>query len=135
MGVRTGNRPGKLSEKQRQEVSQQLKSYFQNAEVGMTKQQYLEMCEMMGSQPLEEQIPVEYEDLVLEVQEALQLYNSLQDCWDYMGGNYIGKNFTGFKDILDLYEVPTEYRRSMYELILQIDEIRAKQVQDRKPKN
>lgn len=135
MGIGTGNRLGKLSEQQRQEVNEQLRSYFQNMNVGMTKQQYFEMCEALGSQPLESEIPIEYEDLVLEVQEALQLYNCLQDSWDYMNGNYIGKNFTGFEYILDLYEVLPEYRKCMYELILQIDEIRAKQVQDKKPKN
>ena len=135
MGIRTSNRSGKLSETQHQEVIQQLRSYFQNTEVGMTKSQYFEMCEMLGSEPAESEIPVEYDDLPLEVQQALSLYNCLQDSWDYMGGNYIGKNFTGFKDILDLYEVLPEYRRCMYELILQIDEIRAQQVHDKKPKN
>jgi hypothetical protein len=135
LGIGTSNRLGKLSEQQRQEVNKQLWSYFQNMDVGMTKQQYFEMCEALGSQPLESEIPVEYEDLVLEVQEALQLYNCLQDSWDYMGGNYIGKNFTGFEYILDLYEVLPGYRKCMYELILQIDEIRAKQIQDKKPKN
>jgi hypothetical protein len=101
----------------------------------MTKQQYFEMCEMLGSEPLDTEIPVEYGDLLLEVQEALNLYNCLQDSWDYMGGNYIGKNLTGFRDLLELYEVLPEYHRCMYELILQIDEIRAKQLHDKKPKN
>lgn len=100
----------------------------------MTKEQYFEMCEMMGSEPIEEEIPVEFNDLPIELQEALQIYNSLQDSWDYMGGNYIGKNMVGFKDILDIYEVLPEDRRSMYELILHIDKVRAKSIRDSKPK-
>jgi hypothetical protein len=100
----------------------------------MTKQQYFEMCEQLGSEPLEEEIPIEYEDLPLEVQEALQLYNTLQDSWDYMGGNYIGKDLSYFGTILDLYEVPREDRRSLYELVIYIDQLRAKQIQDKKPK-
>ena len=100
----------------------------------MTKQQYFEMCEQLGSEPLEEEIPVEYEDLPLEVQEALQLYNTLQDSWDYMGGNYIGKDLSYFGTIFDLYEVPREDRRNLYELVIYIDQLRAKQIQDKKPK-
>lgn len=100
----------------------------------MTKQQYFEMCEQLGSEPLEEEIPIEYEDLPLEVQEALQLYNTLQDSWDYMGGNYIGKDLSYFGTILDLYEVPREDRRNLYELVIYIDQLRAKQIQDKKPK-
>lgn len=100
----------------------------------MTKQQYFEMCEMMGSEPLESQIPVEYEDLPLEVQEALQLYNTLQDSWDYMGGNYIGKNLSYFGSILQMYQIPLADQSRLYELIVYIDQLRAKQIQDQKPK-
>lgn len=134
MGIRTGNRPGKLSEQQREEVSEQLKSYFLNTGLGMTQQQYFEMCEMMGSEPVEEEIPVEYEDLPLEVQEALQLYNTLQDSWDYMGGNYIGKNLSYFGSVLQMYQIPQEDQSRLYELIVYIDQLRAKQIQDKKPK-
>jgi len=91
----------------------------------MTKQGYFEMCEMMNTDPVESQIPVEYEDLVLEVQQALQIYHNLQDSWDYMGGNYIGKNLSGFRDVLDILEIPQEDRRSIYELVMMIDRIRA----------
>lgn len=98
----------------------------------MTKAQYFEMCEMLGTEPVEDQIPVEYEDLLLEVQQALQIYNNLQDCWDYMGGNYIGKNLNGFKGILEILEVPKEDHRSLYELILEIDKIRSNIIQQLK---
>jgi hypothetical protein len=100
----------------------------------MTKEVYFELCEMMGTEPIEEEIPVEFEDLVLEVQEALRIYNNLQDSWDYMGGNYIGKNMAGFNDILNIYEIDHEDRRAIYELIMHIDRIRAKSIKDSKPK-
>jgi hypothetical protein len=92
------------------------------------------MCEMLGTEPEDSEIPVELDDMPLEVQEALRIYNNLQDNWDYMGGNYIGKNITGLRDILDLYEIPREDHKTTYELILIIDIIRAKQIQDSKPK-
>jgi hypothetical protein len=92
------------------------------------------MCEALGSDPVESEIPTEYEDLPLEVQEAVRIYNNLQDSWDYMGGNYIGKNLTGFKDILSIFEVAVEDHRAVYELIMRIDRIRSKSIQDSKPK-
>jgi hypothetical protein len=100
----------------------------------MTKDTYFEMCEALGSEPLEHEIPVEYDDFPVEVQEAIRIYNNLQDNWDYMGGNYIGKNLTGFKDILNIFEVDPQDYRAVYELIMRIDRIRAKSIQDSKPK-
>ena len=100
----------------------------------MTKDQYYEMCEMLGSEPLESEIPIEYDDLPLEVQDALRIYNNLTDNWDYMGGNYIGKNLGSLRFILEIYEIEKEDHRSVYELILNIDRIRAKSIQDSKPK-
>ena len=100
----------------------------------MTKDQYFEMCEMMGTEPIEEEIPMELEDLPVEVQETMRIYAQLQDNWDYMGGNYIGKNYTGLMDILNILEVEPEDRRSTYELLGHIDRIRAKAISDSKPK-
>lgn len=96
----------------------------------MTKDQYLEMCEMLGNEPDPDEIPIEFDDLILDVQEAVKIYNSLQDCWDYMNGNYIGKNLNGFKDVLDIFDVCREDYRQMYELVMQIDRIRAKSIND-----
>ena len=134
MGIRAGHWSIKFSEEQRQQVIVQLESYFQNNAVSMTKDQYYEMCEMLGSEPLESEVPVEYDDLPLEVQDALRIYNSLTDNWDYMGGNYIGKNLGSLRFILEIYEIEKEDHRSVYELILNIDRIRAKSIQDSKPK-
>lgn len=103
--------------------------------MGMTREQYFEMCEMMGSEPLEEEIPIEFDDLPTEAQEALHIYNNLQDCWDYMGGNYIGKNMNNFRDVFEIYDVPQADHRFLYELICHIDRVRAKQIQDKKPKS
>jgi hypothetical protein len=101
----------------------------------MTKQHYFEMCEMMGTEPIEDQIPIEYEDLLDEVQQAMQIYNHLQDCWDYMGGNYIGKNFTYIESVFKFYNIDPELYKTTYELLIQIDRMRAKYIQDSKPKD
>jgi len=98
----------------------------------MTKEQYFDMCEQLGTEPVDDQIPIEYEDLLFEVQEALKIYNVLQDNWDYMNGNYIGKNLNGFKDILEIFDVPPEDYRSIYELIIHIDRIRQRIIYSKK---
>ncbi len=100
----------------------------------MNKDSYFEMCEALGSEPIDSEIPVEYDDFPVEVQESIRIYNNLQDNWDYMGGNYIGKNLNGFKDILSIFEVDPQDYRAVYELIMRIDQIRAKSIQDSKPK-
>lgn len=101
----------------------------------MTKNSYFEMCEQLGTEPLESEIPVEFDDLVTEVQECLTIYNSLQDVWDYMGGNYIGKNFGYIDTVLELYQVPQDSQRFYFEVLQQIDRIRSKQIEQSKPKN
>ena len=100
----------------------------------MTKEAYFEMCEMLGSEPITEEIPIEYDDLLLDVQEALDIYYKLRDEWDYMNGNYIGKNYSGLKDIFEILEVPPEDYKTMFGLIGVIDRHRAEAIAANKPR-
>jgi hypothetical protein len=86
---------------------------------------------MLGSEPLEEEIPVEYEDLASDVQEAFNIYSKLRDEWDSMNGVYLGKNYTGILDMFELYEVPKEDRRTIFELLNIIDTHRIKLINDK----
>jgi hypothetical protein len=92
------------------------------------------MCEMMGTEPNEEEMPVEYDDLLLDVQEALDIYSKLSDNWDTMNGNYMGKNYAGIKDIFDIFEVPEEDRKTMFSLITKIDKHREEAIRLSNPK-
>jgi len=100
----------------------------------MTKATYFEMCESLGTEPVEEEIPVEYEDFCLEVQEALGIYQKLKDEWDTMNGNYMGKSYGGILDIFTILEVPVEDHKVVFELIGIIDTYRSKALSDMKPK-
>lgn len=100
----------------------------------MTKEAYFEMCEALGSEPIESEIPVDFNDLFIDVQEALQVYSKLRDEWDTMSGTYMGKSYAGIGDIFDILEVPVEDRRTLYELIGIIDAHRSKAIADSKPK-
>lgn len=100
----------------------------------MTKAAYFEMCEALGSEPLEEEIPVDYEDLLVDVQEALSMYHKLRDEWDTMNGVYLGKSYSGILDIFEIQGVPVEDRKMLYDLIGVIDTHRSKAIADAKPK-
>lgn len=100
----------------------------------MTKEAYFEMCEELGTEPVEEEIPVEFQDFFIDVQEALGIYQKLRDEWDTMNGNYLGKNYAGLIDLLELLDVPVEDRRTQYELIGIIDMHRSQAIANAKPK-
>lgn len=100
----------------------------------MTKEAYFEMCETLGSEPIEEEIPVDFEDLISDVQEAMGIYFKLRDEWDTMNGTYLGKSYAGILDIFIILDVPIEDRKTMFELIGIIDFHRSKAISDAKPK-
>jgi hypothetical protein len=100
----------------------------------MTKTAYFEMCDMLGTEPREEDIPVEYDDLYVDIQEALNIYSKLKDEWDAMNGIYLGKSYSGILDIFNILEVPVEDRRVMFDLIGSIDKVRSKALEAKRPK-
>lgn len=73
------------------------------------------MCEQMGWEPDENQIPIDPSTLSLEVQHALILLNALPDKWEGMSGSWMGKDYSGLSAIMDIYEM--EDRRSIFELL------------------
>lgn len=72
----------------------------------MSKEQYLEMCEQMGWEPDEEEIPVDYTDLEENCQQALRLFNILPDKIEGMNGIWLGKDYAGIGDIMSIYSIP-----------------------------
>lgn len=93
----------------------------------MTKESYFEMCELLGTEPKESDIPIELDDFPDEVQTAFQIYHVLQDHWEGMSGTYMGKILTGIADIMELYEVDRDLRKQILELITMIDRERMAQ--------
>lgn len=87
---------------------------------------------MLGTEPKEDEIPVEYEDLPDEVQEAIIVYNMLQDNWDGMNGIYLGKVLAGINDIFEIAKI--EDKQTCFNIIQILDNIRAKIISDKKSK-
>ena len=111
-----------------------LDSYIRNSSVGMTKTQYFEMCEALGTEPLDEEIPIEFEDFPIEIQQCISIYYKLKDEWDGMNGVYLCKNYAGFSDILDALDFPKEDRRYLIDVITILDSARSRVYSEKKPK-
>ena len=94
----------------------------------MTRTQYFEMCEMLGTQPVDSEIPIEYEDFPLEVQQAFSVYRMLKDEWEGFNGIYLGKSFIGLTEVLDYMEIDHSDRKLIVQLIKVIDTIRSNEI-------
>jgi len=81
----------------------------------MTADQYIEMCEQMGWEIDEDQIPKDPSEMSLEAQQALVLLNSLPDNWEGMSGTWMGKDYSGLTAIMDIYEI--DDRKTVFELL------------------
>lgn len=90
----------------------------------MTKDSYFEMCELMGNPPIEEDIPVDFSDFPQELQQCFEIYNILQDNWDTMAGNYMGKNWSSVKEILEMYQISSTEMVFYLGLLNLIDSVR-----------
>jgi len=70
----------------------------------MTRDRYLTMCEQLGTEPNEEDMPPDWEDMPEIIQKALQVYNSLGDRIVPDIG-FIGKDYTNLQLYIDIYEI------------------------------
>jgi len=75
-----------------------------NTDTGMTRERYLEMCEQMGNEPIEEEIPPDMSDFPTIVSEAVSTFNMLGDRI-YPEIGYVGKDYTNLNHYLELYGV------------------------------
>lgn len=96
---------------------------------------YYEICEAMGSEPIEDEIPIELAEFPDLVQSAFLVYGYMQDNWEGMSGTYMGKVMSGLTDIMNILEIELEDRKVLLELVNLIDSARSKQISSSKPKN
>ena len=97
----------------------------------MSKDAYFEMCEALGNEPQEDQIPIEFEDFPLEVQQALIVYRMLRDEWDSMNGIYLGKSLIGILEVLEATEIDLEDRKFITSLVRTIDSVRIQEINNK----
>jgi hypothetical protein len=104
---------------------------MQNSAVAMSKEAYFEMCEALGNEPNEADIPVEFEDFPLEAQQALIVYRMLRDEWDSMSGVYLGKTLIGIQEVLEATEIDQEDRKFITMLVRTIDGVRIQEINNK----
>jgi len=92
----------------------------------MTKEQYLEMCEMLGTEPVDAEIPVDFTDFPELVQQILNIYNVLIDHWDGMSGVFFGKQLNGIFDIFKIYDLVGYEQLYALNIIKFLDSVRSK---------
>lgn len=90
----------------------------------MNKDKYFDMCEQLGTIPIDNEIPIEIDDLPLQVQQALNVYNMLQDQWEGFAGLYLGKSLIGLQEVLKFNQLEEDEYGLVLQLIKIVDIIR-----------
>ena len=96
----------------------------------MTKEKYLEMCDAIGSEPIEEEIPIEQEDLSQEIIYILEIYNYLDDKHNPTTGQFLGKVYNNVPYFIDLYKLQG-LETQVFTLLKTIDEFYVKRSEDK----
>jgi hypothetical protein len=92
----------------------------------MTKDQYFEMCEMMNTEPVEADIPVEFVDLASITQDTMELYSYLPDRWEGMSGVFMGKDYNIVFELFNVHDITSKpEQRLMLKIMSTIDKIRS----------
>ena len=87
----------------------------------MSKDAYLLMCEELGNEPIESEIPIEFSDFPYMVQLAIIIFNTLPDRWEGFSGTYMGKDYSILEFIMGLYDV--DDKQLLFKLINNINSI------------
>jgi len=106
---------------------------LQNQELGVTKDTYFEICEFMGNEPIDEEIPTEIEDFPGLVQQSFSIYHLLPDLWEPMAGSYLRKDITNLFKSYDLYEIENQDRLLVLRFIKTIDGKRSEIIRSKRP--
>jgi len=88
----------------------------------LTKERYIESCEITGSTPIEEEMPVDETELTFDLLRVLQVYRLLKSTMDSFSGVYTGKDLSLLDYLFNLYEVPKDLQLIYLEYIIIIDE-------------
>lgn len=68
------------------------------------------MCDMLGTEPIEEEIPIELSDFSEDLQLIFELYSMLPDVWEGFNGQYMGKDTSNIFNFFNLYNIdPLDY--------------------------
>lgn len=99
----------------------------------MTKEAYFDMCEQLGSDPIEAEIPISLEDFPTFVQDCFVIYSRLRDIFDGMSGAYFGKDYSIVFRLFELYHInDLEEQRLAMDILNTMDVSRSKILANKK---
>lgn len=102
----------------------------------MTKDAYFEMCEQLGQEPIDDEIPMDMADFDEFVQLCFTIYRYLSDIWDPMGGSYMGKDYSIVFNLMDAYLIDHPGDRVLIlEILHMMDSIRIKIISEKQKAN
>jgi len=104
----------------REKLRERLALFLDNRDVGMSKDQYLEMMEQMGEEPDWGKCPDDWEDFPDLVIDALNIFYSLGDRV-YADIGYTGKDFTNYKVLLESYKIEKHQEEFILDTVLWLD--------------
>lgn len=110
----------------------QLELYLQNQSVGITKDSYLKICKEMGEEPIEEKTPPDFDDFPDKIQDILVMYSIFPSQFEYMNGNYIGKDYNLLEYLFNMFDV--EDKLDTIGLLKEIDQINSDIINSKKKK-
>jgi hypothetical protein len=83
---------------------ERLEKLYKNLDTGMTRAKYLEMCEQLNKEPLDDEIPPDWEDFPEIMQDAINTFNSLGDRV-YPDIGFMGKDYTNLSHFMSAYDI------------------------------
>jgi hypothetical protein len=88
------------------------------------------MCELLGQEPKEEDMPIDINDLAYQTQLSLEVYQYLGENWTEMA--YLGKNINGISEIFDILGIDNKYDRLLIlRFIRIIDAYQSKKISEK----
>lgn len=89
----------------------------------------------MGTEPLEEEIPADEEDLADESRLALQIFRYLPDTWSSMSGHYLGKELTSLNVIFSIFDIKDKHLKRFILLVVKLLDMEVSEIVSSRIKN
>ena len=85
--------------------------------------------EQMGQEPVEEEIPPDWEDFPNIAIDGINIFNGLGDRM-YPDIGFVGKDFTNLKTYIEIYQIPDYNRELLLDILLFLEHHVRKDSQD-----
>ena len=94
----------------------------------MTRERYFKMCEQMGQEPIEGEIPPDIEDFPELAVSALITFRSLGDRV-YPDIGFTGKDFTNLPLLLELHDIQEDDKETFLDILIFLESYAIEQSQ------